>query len=52
MCACCLDRRKVFFEVRFKIFIDEIPTVFMLTKEYKGKEMGKKTDLVFYMKTE
>jgi hypothetical protein len=38
--------------VWFERFIDEIPTVCRFAKEYRGKEMEVKTELVLYMRTE
>jgi len=46
------DNRTDFLTVWFERFIDEIPTVCTLAKEYKGKEMEVKTELVLYMRTE
>jgi hypothetical protein len=46
------DNGTEFLTVWFVRFIDEIPTVCTLAKEYKGKEMEVKTELVLYMRTE
>jgi hypothetical protein len=46
------DNGTDFLTVWFERFIDEIPTVCTLAKEYKGKEMEVKTELVLYMRTE
>jgi len=46
------DNGTEFLTVWFERFIDEIPTVCTLAKEYKGKEMEVKTELVLYMRTE
>jgi hypothetical protein len=45
-------KERIFLTVWFERFIDEIPTVRTLAKEYKGKEMEVKTELVLYMRTE
>jgi hypothetical protein len=41
-----------FLTVWFERFTDEIPTVFRLIKDDKGKEMEVKTELVLCMRTE
>jgi hypothetical protein len=46
------DNGRDFLTVWFERFIDEMTTVCTLAKEYKGKKMEVKTELVLYMKTE
>jgi hypothetical protein len=46
------DNGTDFLTVWFKRFIDEIPAVCTIAKEYKGKKMEVKTEPVLYMRTE